>query len=153
MNELEFPVHSPGRTSLTIMAVLLMILCVTFPVAIYVLYRLSKMRVKVGASGLEAFGPFTTDEVNFDEVARFGVLHIPVVAGGIGGYLARMKLNHMNEGLNLVFLMKNGKTVKFLANQYDKHDALIERVASAVRVPREEIQMGLLSWKWPEKAS
>lgn len=150
MNELEFPLHSPGRTSLTVVAVLLMLLCVTFPVAIYMLFRLSKMRVKVTASGLEARG-IVTDEVNFDEVERFGVLHVPVVAGGLGGYLARMKLNHMNEGLNLVFLLKSGKTVKFLANQYARHAEMIERVSAAVRVPREEIHMGLLTWNWPEK--
>lgn len=152
MNELEFPVHKPGRTSLTVVAVLLMVLCVTFPAAIYVLVRLAKMRVKVTATGLEARG-LVTDEVAFDQVARFGVLHVPVVAGGIGGYLARMKLNHMSEGLNLVFLMKDGKTVKFLANQYERHDELIDRVAASVRVPREEIQMGLLTWKWPERAA
>lgn len=151
MNELEFPVHKAGRTSLTVVAVLLMVLCVTFPAAIYVLVRLAKMRVKVTPTGLEARG-MVTDEVAFDQVARFGVLHVPVVAGGLGGYLARMKLNHMSEGLNLVFLMKDGKTVKFLANQYERHDELIDRVAASVRVPREEIQMGLLTWKWPERA-
>jgi hypothetical protein len=149
MNELEFPVHGPGKNSLTVVAVLLMFICM-FPISIYIFIRLAKMKVKLTATGLEASG-LTTDVVNFDDVARFGVLHVPVVAGGLGGYLARMKLNHMNEGLNLVFLLKNGKTVKFLANQYERHDELINKVAASVRVPREEIQMGLLSWKWPEK--
>ena len=110
MNELEFPIHKPARTSLTVVAVLLMLLCVTFPAAIYLLVRLSQMKVKLTASGLEALG-FLTDKVEFDQVERFGVLHVPVVAGGLGGYLARMKLNHMSEGLNLVFLLKNGKTI------------------------------------------
>lgn len=121
-----------------------------FPISIYLLVRLSKMRVKVTASGLEARG-LVTDVVNFDEVVRFGVLHVPMVGGGLGGYLARMKVNHMNEGLNLVFLLRDGRTVKFLANQYDRHDELINRVASLVRVPREEMQMGLFTWAWPEK--
>lgn len=151
MNELEFPLHKPARTSLTVVAVLLMLLCVTFPAAIYLLVHLSQMKVKLTATGLEALG-FLTDTVQFDQVERFGVLHVPVVAGGLGGYLARMKLNHMSEGLNLVFLLKNGKTVKFIANQYERHDELINKVAASVRVPREEIQMGLFNWKWPERA-
>lgn len=151
MNELEFPVHKPGRTSLTVAAVLLMILCVTIPVGIYFLVRLRSMRVIVRPGGLEARG-LVTDEVDFDQVERFGVLRIAVVARGIGGYLAKMKLNHMDEGVNLVFKLKNGKTVKFLANQYERHDELIEQVSRAVRVPREEISMGLLTWKWPERA-
>ena len=151
MNELEFPLHKGARTSLTVVAVLLMLLCVTFPAAIYLLVRLGQMKVKLTSAGLEALG-FLTDKVEFDQVERFGVLHVPVVAGGLGGYLARMKLNHMSEGLNLVFLLKNGKTVKFIANQYERHDELIAKVAASVRVPREEIQMGLLTWKWPERA-
>ena len=150
MNELEFPIHKPARTSLTVVAVLLMLLCFTFPAAIYLLVRLSQMKVKLTATGLEALG-FLTDKVEFDQVERFGVLHVPVVAGGLGGYLARMKLNHMNEGLNLVFLLKNGKTVKFIANQYERHDELISKVAASVRAPREELQMGLFNWKWPER--
>jgi hypothetical protein len=152
MNEVDFPLHKPGRTSLIITSVLLMILCMTFPVAIYMLVRMGSLRVRVGARGLEAKGWFMTDEVNWDDVERFGVLRVPVVARGLGAVIARMKLNNMNEGVNLVFRLKNGKDVKFIANQYENHEAMIERVAASVRVPKEEIKMGLLSWKWPEKA-
>ena len=150
MNEHIFPLHKPARTSFIILAVLLALLCVTLPLTIYILVRLGSMRVRLTARGLEAKG-LTSDEVVFDEVERFGVLRIPMRARGLGGVVANMKLNNMNEGVNLVFLMKNGKTVKFISNQFERHDELIQRVTEAVRVPKETIEMGLLNWKWPEK--
>lgn len=152
MTEVEFPLHKPGRASLIITSVLLMVLVMTFPVAIYMLVRMGSLRVRVGARGLEARGWFLTDEVSWDDVERFGVLRVPVVARGLGGLVVKMKLNNLNEGVNLVFRLKNGKDVKFIANQYENHAAMIERVTASVRVPREEIKMGALSWKWPERA-
>lgn len=150
--ELEFPLHKSGKTANIILAVLLCILCLTVPVAIYLLTRLGKMKVIVRADGLEAIGPFMTDEVKFDDVDRFGILRVPLAARGLGGVVAAMKLNNMNEGVNLVFKLKSGKEVKFIGNQFENHDALIEAVTARVRVPREDIKMGLLSWKWPEKS-
>ncbi len=149
--ELEFPLHKPGKTANIILAVLLCILCVTVPAAIWLLTRLGKMKVIVRSDGLEAIGPFMTDEVKFDDVERFGILRVPMVARGLGGIVAAMKLNNMNEGVNLVFKLKSGKEVKFIGNQFDNHDGLVEAVTARVRVPREEIKMGILSWKWPEK--
>ena len=70
----------------------------------------------------------------------------------LGAVLANMKLDNMGEGVNLVFRLKNGKDVKFIANQYERHAELIELVSKSVRVPRETITMGVLSWKWPERA-
>lgn len=147
----EYPLHKNGRTSFIVVSVLLCILCITIPLAVWVLTRLGKMKVALRGDGLEAIGAFLTDDVLWDDVERFGVLRIPVVAGGLGGYFARMKLNHMNEGVNVVFRLKNGKDVKFIANQYEGWEKLIEDIAGRVRAPREEIAMGLLSWKWPEK--
>ena len=150
--ELEFPLHKPGKTANIILAVLLCILCVTVPAAIWLLTRLGKAKAIVRADGLEVIGPFMTDELKFDDVARFGILRVPMAARGLGGLVAAMKLNNMNEGVNLVFKLKSGKEVKFIGNQCENHDGLIEAVTARVRVPREEIKMGILSWKWPEKA-
>lgn len=151
MNELEFPMHKGARTALNITGVLLIILCVTIPFAVWVFYRVSKAKVTVGTEELVASG-LVTDRVRFADVERFGVLRIPMVARGIGGVLANMKLDNMGEGVNLVFRMKDGKDVKFVCNQYERHQELIEAVTKAVRVPRETIAMGVLTWKWPERA-
>lgn len=148
----EFPLHKPGRTSMVILAVLLMLLCVTVPFGLYLLVRMGSMRVRLSASSLEARG-ITTDVVEFDQVERFGVLRVPLVARGLGAVVARMKLDNMSEGVNLVFLLKSGKTVKFIANQFERHQDLVEQVTRLVRVPREELTMGLMGPKWPERVA
>lgn len=88
MNELEFPIHKLARTSFIILSVLLCILCLTIPVAVFILIRLGSMRVKVTDRGLEARA-IVTDTVDFAEVDRFGILTVPVVARGLGGLVAR----------------------------------------------------------------
>lgn len=151
MATVEFPMHSRARTALNITGGLLVLLCVTIPFAIWVFYRVTKAKVTVTPEGLEATG-LMTDTLRFDDVERFGVLRIPLAARGLGAVLANMKLDNMGEGVNLVFRLKNGKDVKFISNQYERHAELIELVTKSVRVPREDLKMGLLSWKWPEKA-
>ena len=147
----EFRMHKGARTALIITGVLLCVLCVTIPFAVWIFYRVSRAKVTVRPDGLDAQG-LMTDSVQFDDVERFGVLRIPLAARGLGAVLANMKLDNMGEGVNLVFRLKDGKDVKFIANQYERHAELIELVSKSVRVPRETITMGLLSWKWPEKA-
>jgi hypothetical protein len=147
----EFRMHKGARTALNISGALLLLLCVTIPVAAWIFYRVSKAKVTVRPDGLVAEG-LMTDSVQFDDVDRFGVLRIPLAARGLGAVLANMKLDNMGEGVNLVFRLKNGKDVKFIANQYERHAELIELVSKSVRVPREDLTMGVLSWKWPEKA-
>lgn len=142
--------HKGARTALIIVGVLLCVLCVTIPFAAWVFYRVGRARVVVRPDGLEAVA-LLTDAVAFDDVERFGVLRIPLAARGLGAVIANMKLDNMGEGVNLVFRLKNGKDVKFLANQYERHAELIELVSKSVRVPSETIPMGLLGWKWPER--
>ena len=150
MDAVEYPMHKGARTSLYVVAGLLVLLCFTIPFAVYVFLRVRSAKVRVTASGLEARGLLTTT-VAFDEVERAGVLRIPLVARGVGGALARMKLDNMDEGVNLVFRLRGNKDVKVLANQFENHRELIERVRGSVRVPLEEIKMGVFGWKWPER--
>jgi hypothetical protein len=151
MEPLDFAMHKGARTSLIIVGVLLCLLCVTAPFGIYIFIRIGSCRVRLANRTLEARG-LVTDTVNLDDVERAGVLRIPMVARGVGGALARMKLDNMNEGVNLVFRLKNGKDVKFAANQYERHTELLEKVSAMLGKPLETIPMGLLSWKWPERA-
>lgn len=150
MDAVEFPMHKGARTSLYVVAALLVLLCFTIPFAIYIVVRVRSARVRVTSSGLEARGLMTTT-VPFDEVERAGVLRVPLVARGLGAVLARMKLDNMDEGVNLVFRLRSGKDLKVLVNQFEQHRDLIERVRASVRVPLEDVKMGAFGWKWPER--
>lgn len=146
----EFPLHKGARTALIIVGVLLCLLCVTIPVAVWIFYRVSKGKVTVTPDGLTA-GAILSDTVTFADVERLGLLRVPLAARGLGAVIANMKLDNMGEGLNLVFRLKNGRDVKFIANQFERHAELIELVKQKVNLPLETIPMGLLSWKWPER--
>lgn len=150
MEATDYPMHKGARTSLYVVAGLLVLLCVTIPFAVYVFIRVRSAKVRVTSSGLTARGLMTT-EVPFDQVERAGVLRVPLVARGLGAVLARMKLDNMDEGVNLVFRLRGGKDVKVLVNQFENHRELVERVRGAVRVPLEDIKMGTFGWKWPER--
>lgn len=151
METYDYPFHKGARTSLYVAAVLLILIVCAAPVGAYFIWRVRKAKVSISSSGLKAEG-LLTDELKFADVERLGLLRIPLVARGLGGALARMKLNNMDHGLNLVARLNNGKDVKFLLNQYERHDEIIERVKQACpSIPIEEIPMGMLTWKWPER--
>lgn len=151
METAEYPFHKGARTSLYIAAALCILLVCAAPIGFYFIYRVQKGKVSIDAQKIRAEG-LMTDEIVFADVERIGILNIPNVARGIGGLLARMKLDNMDYGVNLVARLKNGKDVKFLLNQYENHKAIVEKVKQAVpSLPMEEIPMGVFSWKWPER--
>jgi len=153
METAEFPFHKGARTALYVAAGLCIVLVCAAPVGLYFIWRVMKGKVTIDAQRIRAEG-LMTDEIVFADVERLGLLNIPLVARGIGGMLARMKLDNMDHGVNLVARLKNGKNVKFVLNQYENHAQIIERVKQACpSVPMESISMGLLTWKWPERAA
>jgi hypothetical protein len=152
METVDFPFHKGARTSLYVAAGLCILLVCAAPIGLYFIWRVRKGKVSIDGTRIRAEG-LMTDEIQFSDVERLGILKIPLVARGIGGALARMKLNNMDHGVNLVAKLRSGKNVKFLLNQYENHEQIIERVKHACpTVPVEEIPMGMLTWKWPEPA-
>lgn len=145
----EFRMHKGARTSLYVVGALLVLLCITVPFALWVFFRVGRAKVVLSPDGVEAQG-LVTDTVKFDDVARYGVLRVPLYARGVGGALANMRLDNMNEGINVVFQLKSGKTVKFMVNQYERHAELLEALGKAVRVPTEALTLGALGPKWPD---
>ena len=153
MNDvLEFPFHKAAKGSLYVAAFLCIILIIAAPLGIYFIYRIGKAKVSISPTGVRAEG-LLTDSFEFADVARLGLLKVPIVARGAGAALARAKLGGLDYGLNLVVKTKAGKQIKFITNQYERHEELIAKVKQSVPVPCEEIQMGLFGMKWPEKTA
>jgi hypothetical protein len=150
METIEFPFHKGARTSLYIAAGLLIVLICAAPIGFYFIWRVGKGKVSIDGTRIRAEG-LLTDEILWADVERLGILKIPLAARGVGGMIANMKLNNMGYGVNLVAKLRNGKNVKFLLNQYENHEQIIEKVKQACpSVKMEEIPMGLFTWKWPE---
>ncbi|MBK7857234.1 MAG: hypothetical protein IPJ65_01165 [Archangiaceae bacterium] len=152
METIEYPFHKGARTSLYVVAALCIILVCAAPIGLFFIWRVSKGKVSIDSTRIRADG-LMSDEIAFADVERLGILKIPLGGAGLGRALARLKLDNMDHGVNLVARLKSGKNVKFLLNQYERHGEIIEKVKQACpSVPMEEIPMGLLTWKWPEPA-
>ncbi|GEM_PF-2369813 len=149
----EFPLHKGAKGSFIFVGVLLCLLVLTVPLAIWVFFRVGRGKVVVSRSGVEAAGIMLTDRFEFSDVARLGILTVPLAGAGIGRVVANIKLGGLGYGLNVVVQTRAGKTIKFIANQYERHEELIERIKKAVPLPCETIQMGLVSMKWPERSA
>lgn len=151
LDDTEFPMHKGAKTSLYIAGALCILLVCAAPIGLYFIWRTSKGRVLLNRTRIRAEG-LMNDEIVFADVERIGLLNIPMVARGIGGMLARIKLDNMDYGVNLVARLKNGKDVKFVLNQYQDHGRIIDRVKEALpALKMEEIPMGVFTWKWPER--
>jgi hypothetical protein len=144
----EYPFHAGAKSALTVAGVLTMLLIISIPIGIWILIRTAGAKVILHAEGLTARA-LGTVHVNYAEVARFGLLRVPIVAGGIGGALARKKVGGP-EGINLCFLTKSGKTKKFIVSQYENWEEIVAEVGKALQKQPEPVGMGLFGPKWPE---
>ena len=86
-------------------------------------------------------------------MARLGLLKVPLGGGGVAGAVANAKLAGLGYGLNVVVQTKAGKNIKFIANQYVRHEELIATIKQRCAVPCEELTMGAFTWKWPERTA
>lgn len=147
---IEYPFHKAAKTSLIIAGVLCCILVFAAPIGIWIIYKVTRARVTISPTGVKVNGLFSSG-FEFADVERLGLLKIPIAARGAGGALAQAKLGGLPYGLNLVAKLKNGKNVKFITNQHERHEEMIEKIKANVNVPCEEIPMGIFGWKWPEQ--
>jgi hypothetical protein len=147
----DYRFHSGARMALNVAGVLCLITIVGIPFGIWILMRVAGARVTLHDGGLEARALGTT-RVDYADVTRFGVLRVPIIARGIGGALARKKVGG-DEGVNLCFQTRAGKTKKFIVSQYENWEELVAEVGRRVQKKPEELKMGVWGPKWPELAA
>lgn len=149
----EYPFHKGARTALYIVAVLLIVLVMTIPLAIYFFIRIGSGKVVITKTGVRAEGLMLTDKFEFADVARLGLLKAPLQGAGVGVAIANMKLGGLGYGMNVVVKTRAGKTIKFISNQYERHEDMIAKIQQAVPLPCEQVEVGAFSLKWPDRAA
>ena len=147
----EYRLHAGARMALNVAGVLCLITILGIPFGIWILMCVAGARVTLDDQSLVAKALGTT-RVDYADVTRFGVLRVPIIARGIGGALARRKVGG-NEGVNLCFMTRAGKTKKFIVSQYDKWEEIVAEVGQRVQKKPEELKMGAWGPKWPEAAA
>jgi len=148
MNTLEYRFHSGARSALTITAVLCFVLIVAAPIGLFVLLRSRGAIVRISPTDVLAKGLYSSTSFRFDEIARLGLLEVPVVARGIGGALVRRRFGG-NKATQIVVKSLDGRTRKFNVSEYENSQEIIAKVSELARRPYETLKTGLLGMKWP----
>jgi hypothetical protein len=145
---MESRFHAGARSALKITAILCCITIIGLPFGLWLWYRVTSSRLVVDATGVTARA-LGTVRVEFADVARLGVLSVPIVAGGIAGVLARRKVGG-DAALHLCFQTRAGKTRRFMVSMFDRHEEVAAAIAQRLQLPLETLSMGLMGPKWPD---
>lgn len=146
----RYRLHAGARMALNVTAVLCMITIVGIPFGAWLLWRVSTGEVVLDDQGLSARALGST-RVAFADVARFGILRVPIYARGIGGALARRKVGG-NEGVNLCFQTRAGKLRKLTVSMYERSDEILAEVVRRLERQPEPMKMGLWGPVWQKAA-
>src|ERR1041385_1329092 len=144
---LEYRFHEGARSSLTIAAVLCFVLVVAAPVGIWALIRMANGKVRISKSGLVARGLGSTTSFEFDDVARLGLLEVPIVARGLGGALVRRRVGG-DKAIHLVVKTRSGRPRQFIVSSYENYHEILSLVSARTRKPYEAIRADLFGIEW-----
>lgn len=148
----DYPLHKGARVALYVMAVLLCVLIVTIPIAIWVFYRVGTARVSLTPTGVKASNAFISTSFEYSDVARLGLLKVAVVkGGGVAGALAKQRVGG-NEATHLIVKTNDGKNRSFMVSSYDRFQDIIDEVGRRVGKPYETLVAGVggvFGAKWP----
>jgi hypothetical protein len=146
----EFRMHAGAKLAFGVSAGLcLLLIVIGWPVGLWFLITLLRGRLIIDRDGVRAASFFNT-RIDFTEVERLGLVRMPIIGGGIGGYLARRKCDGP-EGISLFARYRSGKERNVLVSLYESPDEILREVQERVGKPIETMEMGLLSPKWPQQ--
>ncbi len=157
MQTTEYRMHKPARVSLYIAGVLCMLLVVTIPIGIWIIVRAAGAKVLVSPREVRAKALLGTT-IQLADVTRVGRLLVKIqaagggIGGGIGKALAQQKVGG-THATNLCVMTKGGKTIKFVASQFENHEQMAEQISKLTGKPIETVEMGFFSPKWPKQSA
>src|ERR671920_808053 len=122
---------------------------VGLPFGVWLLFRIASAKLTIDATGITARTEFRTVRVDFADVVRFGTLRVAIIAGGIGGVLARRKVGG-NEAVHVAFKLRSGATKMFMVSMFEGHQQVTNELARILNKTPEPLKMGLwVAPKWP----
>ncbi|MFN0060300.1 MAG: hypothetical protein ACKVX7_17720 [Planctomycetota bacterium] len=153
MQTLEFRCHAGARGANIAIGVLLCLTIIGIPFGVYVLWRAGGSKLLLSPTDVVARG-LTTTKVSFADVARFGLLRVPLrTGGGLGGAMGRARVGGGTHAIHLCFQNSAGKTTRFLVSMFEKHEEIAQTISQIVhRQPEDMITSGF-GPRWPAAAA
>jgi hypothetical protein len=130
--------------------VLCFVLVFAAPLGVWLLLRAARGRVRISSTGVEVKGLGGTSFL-FADVARLGLLEVPIVARGLGGALVRRRVGG-DKAIHVVVRTRSGKTHKFIASQYESFPQIVEAISQRSGRRCEWLETGLIGVRWPGDA-
>jgi hypothetical protein len=145
--QMSFPLHGGARGAYMVLGVLLCLLIVGIPFAIWAFIARSRGRVDLRGMEVVSVG-FFTRRLDLSRARRLGVLHVPVYARGIGGAIARRKVGG-DQAVHLCTMDEQGRKANMLVSMYERFPEIIQYGQRVTGLPLEDVQVGALGPKWP----
>lgn len=135
----------PGAKRLhIILGIFCCLFVIPLPIGIFMLLKAFRTRVETDETELRAYGALGSSVLRRADVARVGLLRIPV-RKAIGQVAAGGA-----EGINLVWIDVGGKKGRALLSQVEGTDEILARVPAIAGKPLETCTLGAFGPKWPE---
>ena len=144
---MTYPLHAGARGAYMVVGVLLFILIIGIPFAIWAFIARSRGRMEVRGLDIRSFG-FFTRQLDLSRARRLGVLEVPIYARGIGGAIARRKVGG-NKAVHLCTMDEQGRKANILVSMYERFPDIIQHAQRMTGLPLEEVKVGALGPKWP----
>jgi hypothetical protein len=144
---LVYRLHSGARTAMIVVGILLIFLIITIPFAVYVFVRTAGARMEIGPDAL-VFRNLMSKRWKLSSVRRLGIMSTPVIARGIGGYLARKKVGG-GDAVHLCAIDERGKKQTMLISMYERYPEIVQQVQARTGLQLETLQPGAFGPKWP----
>lgn len=144
---LVYKLHSGAKTALNIVGVLLILLFVTIPFAIFIFVRVAGAKIEITGEEI-IFRNILGKSWRLASLRRIGVMSMPMVARGIGGVLARKKVGG-DHAIHLCSIDDKGKKATMLVSMFERHPEIIQQVALRTGLHVEEVKSGAFGPKWP----
>jgi hypothetical protein len=144
---MTYPLHAGARGAYMFVGVLLCILIIGIPFAIWAFIARSRGRMEVQGLEVRSYG-FFTRRLDLSRARRLGVLEVPVHARGIGGAIARRKVGG-DRAVHLCTMDEQGRKANILVSMYERFPEVIQLAQRMTGLPLEEVKVGALGPKWP----
>lgn len=148
----EYRFHAAARNAKRFMAILLIITIIGSPFGIWILWRTANARLTLGPTEVIARQMLTV-HVKFSEVARYGILRVPLRSGGgVAGHVARQGVGGGAFAYHLCFQSPSGQTKRFIVSTFERHEEIAQEIGRILGKQPEEMIMGGMGPSWPKAA-
>jgi hypothetical protein len=146
----EYEFGKTVKLGCRILAVLLCLLLMTLPIGIWIWIKAGKARLRFRQGGFSVNGlGFGEEQWDFSQLARIGLLRVPLPNRGLGGVIAKM-MSGGEIAVNLCAIGKDGRQRRFMLSRYAGTDEILQRITASSGLPLETVAQGLMGPKWQQ---